>query len=189
MRLKSIQAVALLLVIGMAFATAAPAMAKQPSTPNVHLVLLNPGSTGKQLALMAYTNGGASGSGTLVYRDTAQGVVLNGLTLHRLWVPGLESHTAVVEETGSCDGETEVVKVRGETKQRGVGKMRVWVDVRPGGHEGNSMVRLRLRPATDEGCGGHDTDSVPTAEDEHGGWSYNSGWFPVRVAHVGKNTR
>ena len=189
-------AVAVTLIL--TFAAGGPASAAQPSTPDASVALNSPASSGALLTVTAHSDAEGADHASLVYRNG--NVVLNGLDLHRLWVPGLgdHDHAALAEEADhSCsDSEPAIVMVRGLSTQRGVGQVQVWIDVRPG-HEDTSMVRVRVRAKTD--CGGHDdtghvsgaasgdhdTGHVFGADDGgHGAWTHDSGWIPLHVVNV-----
>ncbi len=194
MRRRSIRTlVAAAAALGLALGPGAAwsATAAQPSTPDANVVLVNPASTGVQLAVTAHSDALGADHGSLTYRNG--GVVLRDLQLHRLWVPGLGDHeehdVALAADDHSCtDDEAGVIKIRGLSTQRGVGQVQVWIDVRPG-HDGTEMMRLRVRPKTD--CGGHDDGHVEpaaaptdTEHGDHGAWSHNSGWIPLHQSVV-----
>lgn len=185
-RLHRTASAVLALALALSAGTGWSASAAQPSTPDATVVLNNPAATGAALTVTAHSDEAGALHGSLTYRNGD--VVLRGLELHRLWVPGLSDHepeAASAEATdGACgDGEEGVVKIRGLSTQRGVGQVQVWIDVRPG-HEGTDMVRVRVRPKTD--CGGHDEAGHITgeAEGDHGAWTHNSGWVPLQVLNV-----
>ncbi len=164
------------------------------------VLLATAASSGVQLATTAHSDAAGADHASLTYRNGE--VVLKGLELHRVWVPGLgddhdhETATAATEEPDhSCtDNEAGVIKVRGLSTQRGIGQVQVWIDVRPG-HEGTAMVRVRVRAKT--GCEGHDDGhddghsvadtgdhGEPTDGVDHGAWTHNSGWIPLHKVNV-----
>ena len=83
-------AAALALALVLPVGTGWSASAAQPSTPDATVVLNNPASTGAALTVTAHSDEAGAHHGSLTYRNGD--VVLQGLELHRLWVPGLSDH-------------------------------------------------------------------------------------------------
>lgn len=182
-----------------------------PSTPDINVIAVVPAATGVGLAVTAHADEAGELHGSLSYRNGD--VRLQGIELHRLWVPGMseEPHEATTDDSDhQCGGdEPGVVKIRGLAEQRGVGPVQVWIDIRPAGHDGAAGNAIRVRVRSEWGCsgeghegGGHADAAVMAVEPadehgddhdggqgggsggDHGAWDHNSGWLDLSRLNV-----